>query len=85
MLYLSWIILVATGLAVGILVFLWALKDGQFSEQERARYLPLRDDFPMPAVKRPSKLSVEVYALLIVIWIGLAAMVSAVVLTLLKL
>jgi hypothetical protein len=39
----------------------------------------------MPAVKRPSKLSVEVYALLIVIWIGLAAMVSAVVLTLLKL
>lgn len=85
MLYLSWIILVATGLAVGILVFLWALKDGQFSEQERARYLPLRDDFPMPAVERPSKLSIEVYALLVVIWIGLAAMVSAVVLTLLKL
>jgi cbb3-type cytochrome oxidase maturation protein len=32
------------GLIISALVFLWALKSGQFREQQRARYLPLDPD-----------------------------------------
>ena len=39
--YLSWLMLMLVGLLVSVLLFLWALQSGQFSEQSRARYLPL--------------------------------------------
>ena len=32
------------GLIISALVFFWALKSGQFKEQQRARYLPLDPD-----------------------------------------
>ena len=35
------------GLAIGVGVFAWALKNGQFKDQQRARFLPLEDD-PAP-------------------------------------
>jgi len=35
------------GFAISLLVFFWALHTGQFSDQQRARYLPLEDDEPM--------------------------------------
>jgi hypothetical protein len=62
-------------------VFLWALKSGQFSDQKRARYLPLRDQLPLSRSKDPSRTTSEVYALVFVILIGLAAMATTVVLT----
>ncbi|NIO03378.1 MAG: cbb3-type cytochrome oxidase assembly protein CcoS [Proteobacteria bacterium] len=85
MFYIGWISLTASGILVGILVFLWALKTEQFSDQGRARYLPLRDDFPMAQAQNPSKATGEVYALLFVIAIGLAAMATTVILTLMSL
>lgn len=32
---------ILTGVSIAAVVFIWALKTGQFSEQQRARYLPL--------------------------------------------
>ncbi len=81
MFYIGWICLTASGILVGIVVFLWALKTGQFSDQARARYLPLRDDFPRARVENPSRPTGEVYALLFVIAIGLTAMAATVILT----
>jgi cbb3-type cytochrome oxidase maturation protein len=37
------------GLFISVVVFCWAVKNGQFSEQERARFLPLTDDESIPA------------------------------------
>jgi len=51
--YFSWILLVVCSLAVGLAAFLWALHDGQFSDQNRARYLPLLDDFRKAPAERP--------------------------------
>ena len=34
---------IAVGLVISLPVFLWALKTGQFQDQQRARFLPLRD------------------------------------------
>lgn len=49
--YWSWILLVASTIWVCLLAFVWALQDGQFSDQNRARYLPLADDYRKGAVE----------------------------------
>ncbi len=79
MFYIGWIVLTATGILTSIWVFVWALRTGQFSEQGRARYLPLMDEIPAPHVVNPSKLSIEVYVLLGVFGIGIVAMASTIV------
>ena len=84
MFFLSWVVLIAAGLLISLGVFFWALRTGQFSDQERARFLPLGDGYPLPAVENPAKLSREVYALLFAIGLGLLGMIAAVLLTLVK-
>ncbi len=42
--YVPWILLLAAGLGASLAGFFWALAHGQFSDQERARYLPLRGE-----------------------------------------
>lgn len=44
MYYVGWVILILLGVGLGTGAFFWALRSGQFSEQERARFLPLRDE-----------------------------------------
>jgi len=48
MYYYFFIIFIFSGLFFGILVFLWALKSGQFKEQQRARYLAIEDEQEIP-------------------------------------
>jgi cbb3-type cytochrome oxidase maturation protein len=59
-----WMILVVFSLGISILAFLWGLQSGQFSDQERARFLPLYEASTQPIVSDPAKLPVEVYVLL---------------------
>jgi cbb3-type cytochrome oxidase maturation protein len=68
--YLPWILLIVASLWVSLAAFFWALKHGQFSDQERARYLPLRSEISPPLIKHPSKPTCEVYALLGVLCMG---------------
>ena len=82
MFYLGWILLTAAGISVSIAAFIWALHTGQFSDQSRARYLPLRDEMSKSDTVHPSKLSIEVYVLLFVFGIGLLSMAWTVALTL---
>lgn len=74
--YLSgWMVLVAFSLWISLTAFLWGLQSGQFSDQERARYLPLRGALPQPPVENPVKRPMEVYVLLsigIMVLLGLA-------------
>ncbi len=46
---------ILTGVVIGGGVFLWALKNGQFSDQQRARFLPLEDVGPQagPSSHKP--------------------------------
>jgi len=52
--YLLFIIFIFSGLFFGLIVFFWALKSGQFKEQERARYLAIEDDRDNPENGRKS-------------------------------
>lgn len=67
---LPWTLLVVLSVWVSLMGFIWAMKSGQFSDQNRARYLPLREETPLPRVKNPSRFSIEVYALIIILGIG---------------
>jgi cbb3-type cytochrome oxidase maturation protein len=48
MLYFFFILFLVSGFIFGIIVFVWALKNGQFKDQQRARYLALDDDEDLP-------------------------------------
>jgi cbb3-type cytochrome oxidase maturation protein len=75
MYFSGWMVLVAFSLWISLLAFLWGIQSGQFSDQERARYLPLRDTLPQPLVKNPAKRPIEVYVLLsigMMVLLGLA-------------
>ena len=63
---------ISIGLAVSLLVFFWALKSGQFQDQQRARFLPLRDDDDAAPVRVSRAHRIEVYALFFLAAAGLA-------------
>ena len=66
MYFSAWMILIAFSLGASLAAFLWGLQSGQFSDQDRARYLPLRDSPPQPPVKDPARLTLEAYVLMFI-------------------
>ncbi len=64
--YVPWLGLIVLSVFASVAVFLWAFQNKQFSDQRRARYLPLRGSNPLTqrTVTRPPK---ELYALSILL------------------
>jgi cbb3-type cytochrome oxidase maturation protein len=85
MVAIGWITLVTLSLGISLLAFLWALRNGQFSDQARARYLPLAEDHPLSSPKNPGKITVEVYVLLVIAGIALTGTFASIVLSVLRL
>lgn len=74
----------AVGFAISLVVFFWALKNGQFKDQKRARFLPLEDERE-PSVETVSNIKrYEIYALMFLALAGLAASVAVLVFSLLN-
>jgi nitrogen fixation-related uncharacterized protein len=67
----GWLTLVIISLAVSIAAFIWGAANGQFTEQVRARYLPLCDELPTEDTSRTPKHSPALYVLLGIIIGGL--------------
>ena len=75
----TWIVLIGATLLFSVLTFFWALRSGQFEDQERARFFPLIDLPPentAPVKRRP----VELYMLSICVLSVGAALVACIVL-----
>lgn len=56
--YSVWLFLVVISVSTSLVAFIWGLRTGQFSNQERARYLPLGEDLlsqPIPEVSRSKR------------------------------
>jgi cbb3-type cytochrome oxidase maturation protein len=72
------------GLVISFLVFLWALNNGQFKDQKRARFLPLQNEEKI----RPRHVSrvnrIELYALAILATTGLMACAAVLVFALIR-
>lgn len=73
MYYPYFIAYITIGLGLSLLVFFWALKNGQFRDQQRARFLPLRDESGTVPVKTSRIHRLEIYALFFLAAAGLAA------------
>jgi cbb3-type cytochrome oxidase maturation protein len=61
------------GIGVSVLVFFWALRNGQFSDQERARFLPLEAEDYRRTLKSTRMSRYEIYALGFLACAGLSA------------
>lgn len=71
------------GLVLSLAVFFWALNNGQFSDQQRARYLPLENEGVHPVTaSRWGK--IEVAALIFMAGAGLATSAAVVIFALIK-
>jgi cbb3-type cytochrome oxidase maturation protein len=69
----------AIGLGVTLIVFFWALNNGQFKEQQRARYLPLHDA-PDPPTAKPSRfIRLEIGVLFVLAALGLSASAAVII------
>ncbi len=85
MAYLPWILLMLASLAASVLLFVWGSRSGQFAEQSRAAYLPLRDmPAHRPADRDPGKLVPEVYVLVGIMCGAALSMLAALVLVVMK-
>jgi len=73
MYYPYFIAYIGIGLALSLVVFYWAFKTGQFGDQQRARFLPLRDDADQPPVKASRFHRLEIYGLFFLATAGLGA------------
>ena len=81
MYYSSWLSLITISLGVSLIAFVWALRNGQFSDQGRARYIPLSSEPSLPALSEPAKRPWELYALMLIGLIGLAVISAAIALS----
>jgi cbb3-type cytochrome oxidase maturation protein len=74
----------ALGFVISLVVFFWALKNGQFKEQQRARFLPLEDERKASVEKVSNIKRYEIYALMFLAIAGLAASGAVLVFSLLN-
>jgi len=65
---------ILTGLFIGVAVFVWALKTGQFSDQQRARFLAMEEIAPQAAVASSAKAGRDLYC---VFYLALAAIAAS--------
>ena len=73
MYYPYFIAYIAIGLTISLVVFYWAFRTGQFGDQQRARYLPLKDDEDAPPVEATRFNRIEIYGLFALATAGIGA------------
>lgn len=74
-----WMVLVIISLGASFAAFLWGVSSGQFTNQDRARYLPLADGLsPVPS-EDSSRRRAEKYGLVAVLVLGLLVLMAPVV------
>ena len=61
------------GFTISLIVFFWALKNGQFKDQKRAGFLPLEEDLKAAPLKASACSRYEAGALFFLAIAGLAA------------
>ena len=73
------IIYIVIGLILAVSLFLWALKNGQFRDQQRARFLPLEEETGATPRKLTRASRYEILALVLLACAGLATSAAVVI------
>jgi len=75
---------IAVGFVISLVVFLWALKNNQFKDQHRARFLPLENEGDVKSAPVAGIRRYEIYGLLLLACAGLLASAAVLVFALLN-
>lgn len=73
-----------SGFVISLVVLIWALKNGQFKEQQRARFLPLEVGLEAEPAKESKIGKIEAYALMVLASLGLFGTAATLIFSLLK-
>jgi cbb3-type cytochrome oxidase maturation protein len=84
MYYPYFITYMLAGFVISILVFVWALRNGQFRDQQRARFLPLERDVTGKPVRVSGMNRIEGYALFGLACLGLLATAAVLIFALVR-
>ena len=84
MYYPYFIAYMAAGFIISLVVFFLALNNGQFKDQQRARFLPLYNDPQNQPVKIPRFARIQTFALLTLVCLCLASAAAVVIFSLMK-
>ena len=84
MYYPYFIAYMAAGFVISLVVFFWALNHGQFKDQQRARFIPLKSDLDSRPVKVSRFFRIETVALFTMLCLILASSMAAVIFALHK-
>jgi cbb3-type cytochrome oxidase maturation protein len=84
MFYPYFIAYMLIGFVLSILVFVWALRNGQFKDQRRARFLPLDAEPQVPRARSARYSRIEVYLLFGLVCSGLLVSGAFVVVVLMR-
>lgn len=84
MYYPYFIAYMAAGFLISIVVFIWALNNGQFKDQQRARFIPLENDLKTGPVKKPRFARIETIALFSLVCACLLCSVAIITFALMK-
>jgi len=69
---------------ISIVVFLWALNNGQFKDQQRARFIPLENDLKTEPVKASRFARIETIVLFSLVCVCLMCSVAVITFALMK-
>jgi len=73
-----------SGFVISLVVLFWALRNGQFKDQQRARFLPLEEGLDREPVKVSKIGRIEAYALIVLACLGLFGTAATLIFSLLK-
>ena len=82
--YLFWAMLIVATLWVSLGGFLWAHRHGQFKDQERARFIPLRDEVRPSSAPKGRGANHEAFVMIGILAIGISAILVVLVAVLLR-
>ena len=73
-----------SGFVISLAVLFWALRNGQFQDQKRARFLPLEEGLEADPVKVSRIGKIEAYALIVLASLGLFGTAATLIFSLVK-
>jgi cbb3-type cytochrome oxidase maturation protein len=84
MYFLGWMSIIVFSLWFSLAAFIWAYRSGQFSDQERARYLALVQNYSPPPTANQAKAGFGLYFLMAIALLCLAVIMAPLILGILK-
>jgi nitrogen fixation-related uncharacterized protein len=84
MYYPYFIAYMVSGLVLSVLVLIWALRNRQFRDQQRARYLPLMGEAEARPVEISRTYRIQAYILIVLAGLGVLAMAATLAFALLR-